>query len=64
MTNETIAKLQRAMARQRTDLGNKDLKIEKLAADCHRLRRILRNALEDAPGWRGEAKGEFLRRER
>lgn len=51
-----IAKLQRIIQRQRTDIGNKDRQIEALAEKDRTARRILRNALDDAIGWHGEAR--------
>lgn len=58
MTAE-IAKLQRTIQRQRTDLGNKDLKIERLTKESIERRRILRNALDGAAGWEVDARAEL-----
>lgn len=54
-----VAKLQRAMQRQRTDLGNKDLKIERLTKENIERRRILRNALDGQAGWEVDARAEL-----
>lgn len=54
-----IAKLQRTIQRQRTDLGNKDLKIERLTRENIERRRILRNALDGQAGWELDARAEL-----
>lgn len=57
------AKLQSVNQKQRNHIAQMTQKIERQAEDCHRLRRILRNAMDDATGWREDAKGEIMRRE-
>lgn len=56
-----IKKLEATVQRQRTDLGNKDKKLEAINAESVTRRRILQNALDDAPGWRDEAKQEMTK---
>lgn len=59
-----ISKLQRTIQRQRTDLGNKDLKIERLTRENIERRRILRNALDGQAGWEVDARAELDTRPR
>lgn len=57
MKDETAA-LRSKLAKQKTELARMGQDRSAHLAHILRLKRILRNALEDAPGWRSEAETE------
>lgn len=59
-----IKSLEKTIQRQRADLGNKDLKIERLTRENIERRRILRNALDGQAGWEVDARAELDTRPR